>query len=107
MTPERMRVKLAEWAGWKRCVCGDSNCGAWFPPGSHDPELEPPDYCLDLNAVRKLERRLDDAQIEHYFNAMFAMPPESGCFADSYVMHASASGRCEALCRTLGLWEVE
>ena len=107
MKPERMRIRLAEWAGWKKCVCGDVHCGAWFPPDSDDPALDCPDYDYDLNAVRELEEKLLKFSQEQPTDALwkeYRICLEGICGA-CLVFHASAFQRCEALCKTLGLWE--
>ena len=111
MTPERMMIKLAEWAGWEEHNSAPQGSlregwATWKSPNGKW-LFDPPDYCSDLNAVHELEARLSEAEWRQYYCCVQAavvgvviQRP-----ADIYWMHASALQRCEALCRTLGLWE--
>jgi hypothetical protein len=99
MTPERMRVKLAEWAGYSPCPCKIDGCTYGIP-----------DYPSDLDAVRELERRLGGDQMFLYYQEIYwlvesirSAGPEYP--AQHYLLHTSAPQRCEALLKTLGLWE--
>lgn len=53
MTKDQLNVAIAVHFGWKKCVCGDEHCGAWFPPGSEEPALLP-------DFIRVLEVQSDE-----------------------------------------------
>ena len=99
MTPERMREKLAEWRGYPACKCGNASCTS----GTKD-------YPNDLNAIRELERELDEDEMHKYYQEIYwlveemrnGMPERP---ADRYLLHVGPLQRCEALLKTLGLWE--
>ena len=122
MKPERMREKLAEWVGWRRCVEYDFDvyCSLHDQPvyrttmfeldGDIRDVSELPNYTSELNAMRTLERRLDGDQMFKYYQEIYwlveglrSAGPEYP--AQHYLLHASAPQRCEALLKTLGLWE--
>ena len=113
MTPERMRIKLAEWVGWEEHNSAPQGVregwSTWKSPNGFW-RADPPDYCSDLNAVRELERRLSDAEYRLYYCCVQAVVARAVIQrpADAYWIHASALQRCEALCRTIiNLWEAE
>lgn len=103
MTPEQQRLALAKWAGFKMCPVhlAYECCGNRVP-----------DFLNDLNAVHELMARLDSAQYdgESGFTQTLAMvtqgpnAPING-WRFRPMQEATAAQRCEALLRTLGLWE--
>lgn len=101
MSPERQRIKLAEWAGWTfPCVhCAEhGRPNQWRNPtdtGCVEPS-QLPDYLNDLNAVRVLENRLTERQRREYRSLL----AESSDLWD-----ADSEQRCAALLVVLGLWE--
>lgn len=127
MTPERMRVKIAEHLGW-RVVPGITQGGwlvqhnaqtvasFWF--GSKEATLETaagylPDYPNDLNACHEMEKSLTRLQQSDYAELLADNFSEEFCdlagtaehiFACA---HLTAPQRSEAFCRTVGIWEDE
>lgn len=115
MKPEQQRIKLAEWRGWTDCrIIGSSR---WFgiPPGQinkGDNYRLIPDYPLDLNAVHELRGKLPMTRQEQCAKNLIQIVLETkevgtpatllGCFM---VAAASAEQWCEAILRTLNLWE--
>lgn len=108
MKPEQQRIKLAEWRGWMR---GKWSVGArlqqpgWFN-GKHYAwtPTDLPNYLSDLNAVHELEKRLTDGQWNEYEKNLIGACLLSG---NRRYHGATAAQRCEALLKTLGLWEEE
>jgi len=123
MNPERMQIKLAECAGWMKHPTVP-NC--WRTPETCESNRKllgvvtgpwnighpgPPNYPSDLNAVHELEDALP-SELRHGENSyaswlwkITAHSVEGG--STWYVIHATALQRCEALLRTLNLWEEE
>ena len=101
MTPQKQRIAIAEWMGWRKCACGDVSCGAVFPPNSYEPELGFPDYPNDLNEMQEAEKKLDDKQ---YFGTLVT---KGYCdilmdvVGRGRAYSATSQQRSEALCRTL------
>ncbi len=121
MTEHEQRVAIAEWMGWQRIK--DFSQGLMMPPGTsvcgYPPSgaligkpIELPDYTRDLNAMHEAERKLSATECPVYnetlchicipIRALFPPFPEPRC--DSYLFHATAAQRAEALLRTLNLW---
>lgn len=121
MTPEEQRIALAEWAGWKRYITPLHDADGlvtekrtmvrWTAPGEtfqknpYWSRQECPDYLNDLNAVHLLEKKLPDGHtywkfIGHLDNIVKrdTLP----FIADR--ANATAAQRCEALLKTLNLW---
>lgn len=113
MTTNALNLALAKWDGWKRAPEFDSICVSgttliWTKDSvilvSQD---ELPRYTESLDAVWQLEEKLwpllDTMGIgylrilEQVVNSSMA-----SCWP---IVHATALQRCEALARTLGLWE--
>lgn len=119
MTPDRMRVVLAEWDGHKgEWWC--PTCQKWVPPyqvtyfekhddswggGCGNPVGPSPDYSSDLNAVHELEEKLTREQLVDYCNFRLRHASGEGMVEDYKMITATALQRCEALLRTLNLWE--
>jgi hypothetical protein len=128
MTPTEqteLRVKLAEWAGWKRTVLPcelkcmvDESKGIVFCKWDH-PELRPiddepgfdpyhgqltlPNYPASLDAVAELEARLTDEQWERYRVELIESLMETKGYSARRLLSATALQRCLALKATLGL----
>jgi len=102
MTPEKQRIKIAEFDGWKNIhvqdCCGRSIVG-WKSPG---PFEEIPDYPNDLNAMHDVESRLPCGCWTRYCQYLAEFGHGSVRFV---VAHATAQHRAEAFLKTLGLWE--
>ena len=127
MTPEKQRIKLAEAMGWKI----DRKYLEWYlinPEGitivsgclierefSAKMALEQflPDFLNDLNAIHKAEKKLlTTGELCHeYQNHLLDLMPwnfsADADMADRWMFHRTAAERCEALLRTLNLWEEE
>lgn len=125
MKPEDQRIALAEFDGWE--YLGDSALKqvAWMCWSSpEDPEWrlsEPPNYLSDLNAIRPLLLKLNDAQqkvFAHYVADLTSDPDSKlGYEEDDYfsyievragfafkMLTLSPELLCKALLKTLKLW---
>lgn len=104
MTEQAQNIALCEWMGWKKCACSDEHCGAWFPPGSNEPELGLPP-ALDLNELHEMEKRLNDKQWDEYeVQIGEVLHEQNRILTDRNWIQLTATQRREALLRTLGLW---
>ena len=114
MTPDKLNLALAKWDGWtcRNCGNGPDKCtGCDF---DDYPSYVIPSYTADLNAVHELEKKLTFTQALSYYRIirdLFAvvLGPKGSVIGvnDFAVLHATALQRCEALARTLGIWEDE
>lgn len=99
MTPERQRIAIAEWCGWKK-----GNCGWWEgPQGQETPYL--PDYMNDLNAIHEAEKKLTvtGEYRDKLMDAAFKGNTTNSKFVAWW--NATADQRAEALLRTISKWE--
>lgn len=112
MSPERMRVRIAEYLGRHLFVsdhgyCG--KCGKIFAEECH----RVPDYPNDLNACHEMEMTLSDEQQSDYAEQLAANFSEEFCDLAGTAEHIFACAhltshqRAEAFCRTVGIWEEE
>ncbi len=92
LTEEQKRIKLAEWVGW---VLDDVWLVSPYEPNSTYNCI--PNYFHDLNAVAKLEEKMDDDQLNRMVQELYKLPCR--------FWRASASQRSEAIGVTLGLWK--
>lgn len=114
MTPEALRIAIAESRGWT-CI----NSSGVVPIGL-DPKLvrlgyaaitclqRLPDYLNDLNAAREMESGLTDANSQQYYDELRAVQRRLfGCVTDwqFQMIHAPAAQRAEAYARTLGIYK--
>ena len=60
-------------------------------------QLEPPNYCTDLNAMHEAEKTLKGMELYEYIAQLFDL-----CYEATI---ATARQRAEAFLRTLGKWE--
>jgi hypothetical protein len=123
MTNEAMNMAVAKWMGlctekaynqtgdWETAVC--HSCGK----NPYDAAHNLPNFPGDLNAVREAEAKLHSLKMwssygRYLYRAVHGQYPNS----DQMVGHsensiafglisATAPQRCEALLRTVGLWE--
>ncbi len=119
MTDEQIRIKLAEWDGWTNIttdfvrddfgelheiLIGQNN-------GSRLEAI--PSYLNDLNACYSLEEKLDFEQRRRYADKSWMVAirdyeknhmstQEDGWFIH---LHMTARQRCEALLKTINMWE--
>lgn len=115
MNPEKQRIAIAEFCGWK---CSPPN-RSWPQPYWTDPnsrvlkvESELPDYLNDLNAMHEAETRLKPQQWRIYSDKLMVLVRDSditlnGSNIESRykTAHATAAQRAEALLRTIGKWQ--
>jgi len=123
MTPERQRIKLAEFCGWKRAPFDTKR---WLSPGaiwSHQRGVENgfivpdcfgegglPDYLNDLNAIHEAEEKLSIDQTYVYLKSLEIATHGKLRFnprdwmKTALIVHATPSQRAEALLRTIGRW---
>lgn len=107
MTPEQMRIAIAEKCGWKKVYKGPEPDNRWImPDGLHYATAdEIPDYCNDLNACQEMEKFIPDQHRrmlytqELYSVLGFQEGCEPGSDTDWSIATATASQRCEAFCR--------
>lgn len=109
MNPERQRIAIAEWCGWK-----EGGCGWWEGPcGQETPHL--PDYMNDLNAIRSVivdkvlgDEKLERAFLKHLKDILDRKADDDTVCIFEYDMAlvtSSAGELSEALLRTIGKWE--
>jgi hypothetical protein len=123
MTDREINRAIAEFCGWKflEDFIGPTDLGigtargnAWLPPGVVLEELEwfevadlfkkePPNYCIDLNAMHEAEATLTEEQQGDYANALFdtALAITNGPQTTWHVHHATARQRAEAFIRVI------
>jgi len=129
MTPGGMRVALAGWAGAKiiskkfdrmggkqtgykwawngdeQTPCAPAGGGLYGWGWNSEASIEElPNYPGDLNAVAQLEARLTDVERTVYLSFLTKKDQRSLTETWFPAVTATAPQRCEALCRTLGLW---
>lgn len=111
MTPERQRIKLAEWDGWSEPRTGPYGRLYMFKDNA-GLGSQPPAYLSDLDAVHGLLPKLTEDQlwkcIEHLVGWKPATPHGFPILSRSESIKlatATAGEWCEALLKTLGLWE--
>lgn len=112
MTKEKMRVKLAEWAGWTLInATGKQPVGMNpYKTGSACSRVDTlPNYPEDLNAVHSLEEKLSPEQHLNFAYQLYLVCKAENPNRALIVARISATAhqRCEALLKTLGLWEKE
>lgn len=112
MSPEKQRIAIATFCGW-RWITASQMCGyapwrkqyegADIPTDGSLPFDDLPIYYADLIAMHEAEELLDQGQ-----RMMFCLALEVVCKTNHQfaLIHATAAQRAEALLKTLGLWEV-
>jgi hypothetical protein len=122
MTPEAMRIAIAEACGWKQRKPVTTEYHKWARPGQSDfiwSDDFIPDYLSDLNAIHEAEKVLIEkggmecASRYRFGEILFEMiggsygPDGENESSDSNFLlaHATAAQRAEAFLRTLNLWE--
>lgn len=129
MTPEKIRIAMAEACGWTRVEWYEDNSGPpilhGFPPTqvgysatgdwqaiTKEHTSHVPNYPEDLNAVHEAEKTLDrvkdllpEAAPDAPFTQYDRYWGELGATCKGDVVHATAAQRCEAFLRTVGKWE--
>lgn len=102
MTPDRMRVVIAEMLGWEEQPeygWKNKHTGSW------QFRQYLPNYLNDLNAMHEAEKVLD--VIQRRLFAELLHPNKAQHFLDNdwEVAHATALQKCEAFLRATGRWE--
>lgn len=115
MSPEKMRITIAEFCGWKFCDrVTDKKSGVSWDVYQKDGKRAStytetiPDYLSDLNAMHEAEKLLTKEQIWKYISKLVDLTGAESLeeYAEAFVMiHATAARRAEALLRTIGKWE--
>jgi len=94
MSPEAQRIAIAEACGWKKGGLDCDGYQIWIhPSGARQYWAYVPDYLNDLNACHEMEKVLNSSQILPY---LVMLQPH---------YFPTASQRCEAFLKTLGLWK--
>lgn len=120
MKPEKQRIAIAEACGWKNVHCFNKHQEGG-PASIRDGDLvgdfksltrsHLPNYLSNLNAVHEAEKMLDDMTPILIPGVAISDPEE--VYADHLMgiccnpFRATAAQRCEALLKTLNLWEDE
>jgi hypothetical protein len=129
MTPEAMRIAIAEAVGWKWSPPFNRRkamnflispkgraCTVWRDGGfGGDP---PPDYLNDLNSMHEAEKVLTEDHRAKFAEVLYWMPDidalhdKSGGPDLAYrivfrIAHATALQRATAFCKTLGIYKEE
>lgn len=107
MTPEQIRIAIAESVGWTKVI---SRIGGLFygvQKGSVYYEEELPNWPEDLDAVHELEKTLTEGEARAYNRLLIVRGPKPlrDWTVDCYEWHTSALQRCEAYLRTKNLWK--
>lgn len=116
---EKQKEKIAKFCGWKlkwqNKGGGDlfdekpkGHCWEfWLHPdfSRYGEIVYPPDYLNDLNAVREVEKLLDDNQWREYEQVLEGMLWSYPMGVSRLLIHASAEDKCEAILRIIGEWE--
>mgnify|MGYP003649117290 CR=1 FL=1 len=98
MTPKAQRIAIATACPKLFRVMEKSKDLCWKPPGmEYEQDADP---LSDLNACHEMEKTLTDEQQGYYWDHLKDMTDEG-----FNQLHATASEKCEAFLRTLGLWE--
>lgn len=122
MTPERIRIKVAEAMGWTGPFVerewlreyGPEGEDVWGKCVGTNPQWERdqvPNYPFDLNACAEFEKTLYPDRAEHYYNTLRAVITNNEYhgvmegYNGWFMLHATALQRCEAYLRVKGLWE--
>lgn len=109
----KQRIAILEFCGWKRDPDFDFQTSyetvEIWSNGSKLSRFENlPDYLNDLNAIHEAEK-LIVSDTEKCFAYQRALAKACGAdeydFEKSFIWHASAPERAEALLRTIGKWE--
>jgi hypothetical protein len=119
MTPEQIRIAIAESLGWQ--FHGNDARHPDWTGGVYEPLSEVvPNWPEDLNAVHELEQYLGSGECERYAHALITVISEQavksfgpearlaveGNFGKYWMMaFATAPQRCEAYLRVKGLWK--
>lgn len=118
MTPDEIRIAVAEACGWQ-CVhaetFSDGNGGFTYDvrgmPPKHNLRREIPDYCNDLNACHAAENLLLSESLKQGLYTEMLCELAGVYEGDDTPLHlravcfAPAARRAEAIVKTLGLWK--
>ena len=106
MSPEAQRIAIAEACGWKSQRWGSKPHEiSWITPQQTYGEC--PDYLNDLNAMHEAELHclnFNDQESDDIFKYLCALTTICG-HDITFVLHATAKQRAEALLKTIGRWD--
>ena len=125
MTPEQMRIAIAEECGWVVMLSGTglitfqkagvgACCGSVKNPSVVADAARVPDYPFDLNAMHEAWLTLDDSEMRVKFSCELAdivarrwgTQPDDGMLTlEGLIENATALQRAEAFLRTVGKWK--
>lgn len=119
MKPEKQRIAIAEFCGYKFTQGDDGEYHRYAPNGEHEvssfinmPLSGLPNYLLDLNAMHEAESLLDaNGQIceRNIYAEQLCKSVHPGMAMNHFwemwcCIHATATQRAEALLKTIGRW---
>jgi hypothetical protein len=111
MTPERMRIVLAEWDGWTSIGCwnGNPKQPAGFrpqiPAGCDKTSRPLPDYPNSWDAIHELVDKLDRVRRCCFLGEINNVTRHrSSVWFPERIVTSTRIEWCEALLRTLNLW---
>lgn len=123
MSPEKQRIVLAEYCGWKKeytFVSQDLGSGgeeiqAWISPSGETSCVKIPDYLGDLNAINEVEKKILDwydylSKLQDVVQRDVGIGKHDRNFDEDYgwagaMINATAVQRAEAFLKTVGKWE--
>jgi hypothetical protein len=100
MTPEAQQLAIAEARG----LSDISKIGEQLMHGGTGIFLNIPDYLNDLNAMHEAEKILTHDQADSFTEFLWSQNADN-VLVDSYIWHATAAQRAEALLKALNLWK--
>ncbi len=112
MTPEAQRIAIAEACGWNTTKEPFGGMMV-YRDATGQMQATLPAYLSDLNACHEMEKVLLNEQRRNYVEQLIAGHPlhydfrtsDDSRMAAYFIVNATASQRCEAFLRTLGLWK--
>jgi hypothetical protein len=115
MTPTEIRIAMAELEGcpWRE-VAGDTyemivDGGKIARTTRESLASILPDYPNDLNAVHRVEEKIERHLLPRYMQELCMILVPSGHrktgVISEYMLHATARQRCEAILRAVGKWK--
>ena len=111
MNEQEQIIAIAEHMGWFNIKPNPLGgvCGTYSE--DDDAYFGIPDYPTDLNSCHEFEKTLTDSQRPQYeskltsiIRTLRGIPPHESHYSESFTTYATASQRCEAFLKTVGLW---
>lgn len=116
MKPEKQRIEIAKFCGWKRAPAFDfyttKNNECWELNGELRTSEKLPDYLNDRNAIHEVERKLTFEQSEKYIEHLtdIVQLPQAwiGTARGMFIIRYASPEKClKAALLTIGKWEEE